>query len=517
MLNLFNLIKINFTGFFKFVKFSSFLSFLKFLLFVSLYFVLGIFIYHFASFMVRGFSALNLASLAISEFFAFSSMFILALSIFRIDIFNSKDHDLLTSLPLSKKVIVASKLINVYVFNLLVIIIIMVPVYIAFLNATSFSLSFLLRAFLATLIIPIIPTAIAVLINSIVTFISTRFKYKKIIQTILMSALMLFSLYFAYSMNNNLELNLLDIQSSFNEFFNNFYPLTKYFTNMIIDNDFKSTIVFLGLSILAVIILILFLSAFYNKVTNKIIVRSKHSSKVKLSNRSSFTNLIKKDIKRVIYSPNYLLNSCFGLIIIIFVPILLLFVSIDSLKNIPITEDILINYLPLIYVFLILLSSTTSSLISIEGKNFYILKMLPLKFSTIWASKVLSNFLLIIASSLVSLILFNISLNLSLKINIEAVLLIFASGLFISLYGLVINLLFPTFSWKSEIKVIKQSAASFITIFTGLIMGLYIFSNDYVSNNFYIYLLIVIFGVLSLILILFLQIVGPKIYAKLQI
>ena len=50
-------------------------------------------------------------------------------------------------------------------------------------------------------------------------------------------------------MNNNLELNLLDIQSSFNEFFNNFYPLTKYFTNMIIDNDFKSTIVFLGLSI----------------------------------------------------------------------------------------------------------------------------------------------------------------------------------------------------------------------------------------------------------------------------
>ena len=248
MSNLLNLTKINFCGQFRISKFSSILSLLKTLLFISLYCILGFFIYRFANYMVTTFNTLGMPELALSEFFTFSNMFILALSIFRMDIFNSKDHDFLVSLPISKKVIVASKLINVYIFNLLIIAIIMVPVYIAYINTASYSPNFFLLAIISILIIPIIPTTIAVFLNSIITIISTHFKYKKIIQTILMLILMIFSLYFAYEMNNSLELDILNISGSFNNFFNTFYPPTKYFINMLVDNNINSMLIFIGIS-----------------------------------------------------------------------------------------------------------------------------------------------------------------------------------------------------------------------------------------------------------------------------
>ena len=184
-------------------------------------------------------------------------MFILAISVFKVDIFNEQDSDFLLSLPISKKTIVASKLINIYFFNLLLSILIMVPVYIAYLDIINSS-GMLTKMILSLFIIPIIPTTIAVFINSIITIISSRFKYKKLIQTILMLALITFSMYFAFNLNSNLELNIFDIENSFNNFFNNVYPLTKYFTNMIINNDLNSTIIFVGLSLVSIIILILF-------------------------------------------------------------------------------------------------------------------------------------------------------------------------------------------------------------------------------------------------------------------
>ena len=211
-----------------------------------------------------------------------------------------------------------------------------------------------------------------------------------------------------------------------------------------------------------------------------------------------------------------MLNSCLGLLLILILSILLIFFDIDNIENIPINSNTLINYLPLVFLFLILLSSTTSSSISIEGNNFYILKMLPIKFREVWLSKVLCNFLLIVTFCLVSLGIFNLSLDISFKTNLLTILIIICSGLFISIYGLVINLLFPVLSWKSEIKVIKQSAASFITIFSSLLLGIFLAFNDYISSNGYIFYISLSFLIVSVILILFLNTIGNKIYQNMS-
>lgn len=526
MSNLFNLLKINLSSYLSLNNWKNSESYsikiatgIKVLLFISLYFIIGLFIYNFAKYMANGFATLNMSSLILSEFFSISSVFILAISIFKIDIFSSMDRELLLSLPIKKSTIIASKLLNLYLFNLLVVLLLMVPAIIVYISYNPVAIDFYLRTIIGIIMIPIIPTTIAVFISSLITIVSTKFRFTKIIQTLLMLLLIVVSIVYSFNLNSSLELNLLDIPGSFANFFDKLYPLTNRFTSMLITNDFISATIFIGVSLLSLVITIIFLSLFYTKITAKVYTSNqKYLVRYgRLKDQTPLKHLFLKDLKRIIYSPNYLLNSCLGLIFILLFSVFLLFFDLDNYTSTPLTKAVLTQNLPLVFMFIIFLSCTTSSSISIEGKNFYILKMLPVKFKTIWIAKVLCNYLLITITCLMSLFLFNISLDLTIDIIIKSIVLIFASGLFISLFGLFINLLFPNFTWKSEIKVIKQSASSFITVFSGLLLGIFLAFNNYTSTTGYTYYISAIFLIVSIILIIFLNTIGTKIYQKLSI
>ena len=47
-----------------------------------------------------------------------------------------------------------------------------------------------------------------------------------------------------------------------------------------------------------------------------------------------------------------------------------------------------------------------------------------------------------------------------------------AYGLFTAVWGLVANLHFPNFTWTSEVTVVKQSAATMLTVFAGMIFSM---------------------------------------------
>lgn len=67
---------------------------------------------------------------------------------------------------------------------------------------------------------------------------------------------------------------------------------------MIINNDLNSTIIFVGLSLVSIIILILFLSIFYNKIATKYAsLNTKIIKWKKQKNKSPLSCLIKKELK----------------------------------------------------------------------------------------------------------------------------------------------------------------------------------------------------------------------------
>ena len=115
------------------------------------------------------------------------------------------------------------------------------------------------------------------------------------------------------------------------------------------------------------------------------------------------------------------------------------------------------------------MSSTTNSSISLEGKSLWIIKMLPVSTSKIFASKIMVNLTVLLPTAIIVCTFFGIYLKLSLVNFIFTYLISFAYSIFTSVLGLLLNLLFPKFDYDNEVRVIKQSLAVFLSILIGII------------------------------------------------
>ena len=105
--------------------------------------------------------------------------------------------------------------------------------------------------------------------------------------------------------------------------------------------------------------------------------------------------------------------------------------------------------------------------ISLEGKSLWIIKSLPITPKTVYLSKIAVN-LTIISPAVIDVIIIGIALKLGVARTLMILLLLAACAVFISFYGLFINLLLPNFSWISEVVVIKNSAATMVTVFSSM-------------------------------------------------
>ena len=113
-------------------------------------------------------------------------------------LFEAKDNDMLFSLPIKKENILFIRLFKLilyqYIFNLMFLL----PSYIIYIYFEHPNISFYLLSILTYLLIPIIPTIISSILGYITKIISSKFKSKKIIQTIF-TALIFMGIYFFHS------------------------------------------------------------------------------------------------------------------------------------------------------------------------------------------------------------------------------------------------------------------------------------------------------------------------------
>ena len=153
------------------------------------------------------------------------------------------------------------------------------------------------------------------------------------------------------------------------------------------------------------------------------------------------------------------------------------------------------------------MTSITSSIISLEGRNISILKSLPIKPKTILMAKVKAALLITTPAMFVGdLIMF-----IRFRTNIlEAILLIILSilmPLISHLVGIIINLKYPKLEWESPAEAVKQSTSSFIAVMLGMVILMITIGVAFalIGKILPIFVLLVAIGVSSLInLILYL-------------
>ncbi|MEB2589825.1 permease, partial [Bacillus cereus] len=134
-------------------------------------------------------------------------------------------------------------------------------------------------------------------------------------------------------------------------------------------------------------------------------------------------------------------------------------------------EPLLQKIAPFAIAAAISMTCTTCVSLSLEGKNVWIIKSLPIAPKMIYDSKILMNLSLSIPASLISAVLLIIGLKLDVWSSLFIVITPITYSLFSAVWGIFINNRFGYYDWVSETQVVKQSIGSFVGMFGGLIVA----------------------------------------------
>ena len=405
----------------------------------------------------------------LGEMFLFLSLFILLYDVFKIKntLFKYKDYELLNTLPIKRITIIFSKLFSFYLLNLAFTMLIMIPTVFAYDNYANISFPLYL---LLLLVIPIIPLTISLLLGIILSWFINIFHNRGII-SYLISIIFLFLIMFILFNNiSNIAITDINYVIDLVNNTNDYYPFIIMFTNLLTDFSVSDFLIFMLVPLLINGISVFLINKNYLFLRRKVIkdknMNEKNTYDYKI--RSSFISLYRKELKRITSNPFYIINSTFGIILIIMIILYTLVFgnSYTTMNN--------FKYYVIIFIsFLCMISSTTHASISLEGKSLWIMKMLPVKKEIILGSKVLVNLTFLIPVIILSTIFFGITLDLDFNEVIFVFLMPLMYSLFTSFLGLILNLAFPRFDSDNDIKLLAQSMPAFLNVFLGLLISIF--------------------------------------------
>lgn len=381
----------------------------------------------------------------------------------------NNDFDFLMGLPFSKTLIIGVKYISIYLSELVFAIGIMVPMYVVYIMYGTFDVMFTISFFTSLLLIPILPSILGVLLGAVVSFIASKFKYSSIVLIVGTFAGIFTFYYFYFTMMSSMgEINLsFDVVNMIGDYISGFYPPAYLFSEALAGNMLM-LLIFAAIS-LGVLAVSLWLIAKNITSIGNITSAKKNGKKfttASIKQKSVFNTLLRKEIKQYMSYPTYVINTIIGILLGIGMPIFLLASAgdvVDVLLEIPMIKDMAVIGGATISCMFVGLCCTTASSISIEAKQIWLLKSLPLNHIEIFNGKMALNLLINIPASIV----IGLLLGFILKLDIGSVLLVVISpiafSIFITTFGMYAGVKMAKYDWKNVNQVIKNGAPMIVS------------------------------------------------------
>ena len=453
--------------------------------------ILPIFLFMFIFFYIVGFSnmiiepliEINSEYVLLTLFVTFTTIITFVEGIYKSGslLFNSKDDNLLLSLPIKKSTVLFIRIFKFYVFEVLYNSMFLMPAMVVYAYYVDVSISYYIVSVSALLLLPIIPIIISCIIGGIINSSASKFKHKNFAQTIITILLLVFIFYGSYNLESAIK-NLAQNASLVNSVITKIYYPVKLYIKLVTNFKIVDFIQFILINILIFVISVSIFSKIYFKINSstKAVKLSKknRNSNYKIKTSLPIKSLIKKELNRFANTPVFVINTAMGLAIFL-IGCILISIKFDSLINtisedIPISVEQIKSYIPVILFgfvcFSSLMSSITSSMISLEGKSFSILKSLPVSSFKIIISKVLTAVIIMVPVLVVG----DIIMFIRFSFNIIEVLMILISSIILPLVsetiGIIVNLKYPKMDAENDTEVVKQSMSSAIAVFTGMLL-----------------------------------------------
>lgn len=400
---------------------------------------------------------------------AATSVIVLMTTIFKIKgtVFGFRDYDLIMSMPVSTGSIVASRILLLYGINFVFVLMLIVPMMAAYGILASPDIIFYLTGTLSLFFVPLVPIVLASVLGTLITLVAVRFRRSNLVSILASTAVLASIIALSFMIGDSGE-EMANISMVLTRKVNDTYPLADLYTRAVCNGDIVALAGFLLISLGAFFLFSYIVGKLFRKLNSAAMAGSYHRD-FKLAGVKTSTPLkalFLKEMKRYFSSTIYVLNTGIGIVLLTIGTIALFFVDMEKLLGGQLPAGMLSQGGPLFLSFCLVTSCTTMASISLEGRNLWIVKSLPVPARIIFGSKLLVN-LVVTAPAVLDAILIAFAMKMNFTEGLIMVLVSLVIALFVSLFGLILNLRLPNFNWTSETIVVKQSAATMITLFGG--------------------------------------------------
>ncbi len=426
-------------------------------------------------------------------------------------IFGFKDYESIMALPVKTYEVVLAKTTFVYLVNLGLFALTTIPSSIVYFMVTGASDGlFLVRYFVALPFLPLLPMTLGMILGTVISVISSRFKKSSLFSLVLYAVVMTFYFAAVYTMDNDAA-----IANIVNSIYN-IYPVNKVCVWAVCQGDPLAFSLFILCSVALFVLFVFVVGKLFCKVNSFVLYKSSGNgySERKHKCRSELSALFIKEVKRFFSSSIVVTNSLGGVVVFLILCVMLLFkdpleaiggATGDILPGVDI-KQMIDGLIPIVPVLFVGMGCYPACCLSLEGKQLWIVKSLPLDVKKLYLAKIFMGMLVSLPASVVCSLVLGYAFKLSPLSIIFAVLISAAYSLGAAVFGLFINLKFPSFDWENEAAVVKRGAAVSIYMLVGIftvlplmaIQGVFLLINAYLGHAVILALIIVADVTLSL-------------------
>ena len=398
---------------------------------------------------------------------SFGMCFVFSIFSTKSQLFEAKDNDLLLSMPIKPMTILISRVISLLVLNYIYSGIVLIPALVAYLIDGSLPALGIVNYVIVFLTLPLLSLALSCLLGWVLALVTSRMRSKNII-TLAMSMAFFVGYFWVYSHMYEYMQSLVDKGESMALAVQKAMFPAYHLGRAIAEGNAVSLIIFLLTAIIPFAAVMYILSRSFisiateNRGASKAVYREK---RMKVSGAQ--TALFKKDLRAFLASPMYIMNGAMGTMFAVGLPILAAVKFKDiapvasALGSVGLSPAIIASAVVCMCVVMNFVSAPS---VSLEGKNLWIARTLPVPSGSILLSKALLHFAVTEPGVVFATVVFAALFKPSPVELLIMLLLPTAANAFCAFLGVAVNLRFPRFDWTSEVQVIKQSMTTFVTM-----------------------------------------------------
>ena len=369
-------------------------------------------------------------------------------------LFEAKDNELLLSMPVSPACILGSRLLSLLGINYIYELIIALPCGIVYCIKYSATVSGVILFALCCLLLPLLTLAVTALFSWIIAAVSSRMRRKNAVTLILTLVLFMGYMYLCFRWQHYIE-KLAASGEILSDVIRTALPPFYWLGTAISEHSFSAFLIFAAFCILPAAAVYALLTVSFVRITS-----TKRGAK-------RIEYLLSNELRHFLGSTAYMFNSGIGLL---FLPLSAVYalISRDSFDmyialldpDHTMTGAAVCTVMCLISSLIIISAPS----ISIEGRNMWLMKSLPVFPQDILLAKVMLHVLVSLPFLLISSVIFEFAFPMDFVSRIMVFLLPVAANVFQAFLGVIANLKYPKFDWINEAAAVKRGAAPTLSL-----------------------------------------------------